>query len=103
MMGAVATELADFVFVTTDNARSEDPATIAAEITGGAVRTAGLRVVLDRREAIDAAIEMAGSGDVVVVAGKGHERGQVLATVTHDFDDMEEARAAVLRKQGGAA
>jgi UDP-N-acetylmuramoyl-L-alanyl-D-glutamate--2,6-diaminopimelate ligase len=60
-------------------------------------------VVLDRREAIDAAIEMAGSGDVVVVAGKGHERGQVLATVTHDFDDMEEARAAVLRKQGGAA
>jgi UDP-N-acetylmuramoyl-L-alanyl-D-glutamate--2,6-diaminopimelate ligase len=103
MMGAVATELADFVFVTTDNARSEDPATIAAEITGGPVRTAGLRVVLDRREAIDAAIEMAGSGDVVVVAGKGHERGQVLATVTHDFDDMEEARAAVLRKQGGAA
>ena len=103
LMGAVATELADVVYVTTDNARSEDPASIAAQVVVGAVRTSGLHVVLDRREAIAAAVDTAQSGDVVVVAGKGHERGQVLATVTHDFDDMEEARAAVLRKQGGAA
>ena len=103
LMGAAATELADVVIVTTDNARSEDPAMIAEQIVRGAVRTTGLRVVLDRREAIDAAIDASKNGDVVVIAGKGHERGQVLATVTHDFDDMEEARAAVLRKQGGAA
>lgn len=103
VMGAVATELADVVFVTTDNARSEDPASIAGQIVAGAVHTSGLQVVLDRRDAIRAAIDAACDGDVVVVAGKGHERGQVLTTVTHDFDDMDEARAAILRKQGGAA
>lgn len=103
LMGEVATQLADVVYVTTDNARSEDPSAIAHQIVGGAVRSTGLNVVLDRREAIGAAIDGARSGDVVVIAGKGHERGQVMATVTHDFDDMEEARAAVLRKQGGVA
>ena len=103
LMGAVASELADVVFVTTDNARSEDPAAIAAQVLAGAVRRDGVRVVLDRKEAISNAVDAASDGDVVVVAGKGHERGQVLATVTLDFDDMEEARAAVLRKQGGGA
>lgn len=103
LMGAVATELADVVYVTTDNSRGEDAGSIAEQIVGGAVRTSGLHVVLDRRDAIAAAVDTAKNGDVVVVAGKGHERGQVVATVTHDFDDMEEARAAVLRKQGGAA
>ncbi|NBP53561.1 MAG: hypothetical protein EBU67_04575 [Actinobacteria bacterium] len=102
VMGAVASELADVVVVTTDNARSEDPAAIANEVVRGAGRPDSIRVVLDRRDAINGAIATAQSGDVVVIAGKGHERGQTIGTVTVDFDDMDEARGALLRVMGGA-
>lgn len=102
MMGAVAGELADVVVVTTDNSRSEDPTAIARQVVAGAVDSEKFRVVLDRREAINSAIAHASSGDVVVIAGKGHERGQAIGTVTHDFDDMDEARGALLRVMGGA-
>lgn len=102
LMGSVASELADVVVVTTDNARSEDPAAIANEVAKGAGRPESLRVILDRREAINVAISSARAGDIVVIAGKGHERGQTIGTVTVDFDDMDEARGALLRVMGGA-
>lgn len=102
LMGAVAGELADVVIVTTDNARSEDPTEIAQQVVGGADRREKFHIVLDRGDAIRHAIATAAAGDIVVIAGKGHERGQTIGTVTHDFDDMDEARGALLRVMGGA-
>jgi UDP-N-acetylmuramoyl-L-alanyl-D-glutamate--2,6-diaminopimelate ligase len=77
--------------VTSDNPRSEDPAAIAAEV----VDDFDLDVELDRRAAIERAIESAAAGDVVVIAGKGHEQGQEFADRTIPFDDREVARAAL--------
>ena len=94
-MGRVASELADVVIVTSDNPRSEDPAAIIDAIVGGATEgTAGeLEVITDRAEAIARAVALAEAGDVVLVAGKGHEQGQQLADgLVIEFDD-----AAVLR------
>lgn len=102
LMGAVAGELADVVIVTTDNARSEDPAEIARQVAAGTDRREKFHIILDRRDAINHAIATASAGDIVVVAGKGHEQGQTIGTVTHDFDDMDEARGALLRVMGGA-
>src|SRR5205807_5095285 len=93
LMGRVAARLADRVIVTSDNPRSEDPAAIAAEIVDGQV----LDVELDRREAIEQAIGEATDGDVVVIAGKGHERGQEFADRTIPFDDREVARQTLRR------
>jgi UDP-N-acetylmuramoyl-L-alanyl-D-glutamate--2,6-diaminopimelate ligase len=94
LMGAIAAELADVVIVTSDNPRSEDPEEIIAEIVAGTgAGGAEVSARSDRREAIAAAIEMAGTGDVVVIAGKGHEQGQELAGgVKVPFDDVAVAR-----------
>ena len=100
-MGAVAHELADRVFVTNDNPRNEDPAVIAGEILSGMTAQGNVVVELDRRRAIAAAIGVAQPGDVVVIAGKGHESGQVVGSVTYAFDDAEEARRAVEAATGG--
>ena len=91
LMGRVAAELADVAIVTSDNPRSEDPAAIAAEVAEGL----DVDVELDRRAAIERAIESAAAGDVVVIAGKGHEQGQEFADRTIPFDDREVARAAL--------
>jgi UDP-N-acetylmuramoyl-L-alanyl-D-glutamate--2,6-diaminopimelate ligase len=91
LMGAVARRLADRAIVTTDNPRSEDSAAIAAEITAGIE----MEVELDRRRAIELAVAAARSGDVVVVAGKGHEQGQQFADRTLPFDDRTVAREAL--------
>jgi len=91
VMGRVAAQLADVAIVTSDNPRSESPSAIAAEIVDGLE----LDVELDRRAAIERAIESAGEGDVVVIAGKGHEQGQEFADRTIPFDDREVARAAL--------
>ena len=95
-MGRIAAELADHVVVTSDNPRSEEPAAIAAEVAAGAA-LAGREplVVLDRREAIHRALEAASPGDVVVVAGKGHETYQDAGGVKRHFDDREVVRAAL--------
>jgi UDP-N-acetylmuramoyl-L-alanyl-D-glutamate--2,6-diaminopimelate ligase len=93
-MGAVAAQLADYVVVTSDNPRSEDPVAIIDEILEGVIahRPTGPDAVLpDRREAIGEALGEARPGDVVVIAGKGHETGQQFATVTYPFDDREVA------------
>jgi UDP-N-acetylmuramoyl-L-alanyl-D-glutamate--2,6-diaminopimelate ligase len=99
-MGRIARELADTVVVTSDNPRSEDPLAIVEEIVQGT----GIDVEIDpdRRSAIDAAIAGASAGDVVVIAGKGHEQGQEIAGVVHPFDDREVARAALRRRLGEA-
>ena len=99
LMGRIATELADLAIVTSDNPRSEDPEAIIAEIlTGGA----DAEVEPDRREAIARAVGEADEGDVVVIAGKGHEQGQQFADRTIPFDDREVAREA-LRRLGAPA
>ena len=98
-MGRVASELADVAVVTSDNPRSEDPDAIIAEVLAGA--SGEVVVEPDRRVAIEAAVELARPGDVVVVAGKGHEQGQEAGGVVRPFDDREVARAA-LRKLAGA-
>ena len=89
-MARVACALADHVIITTDNPRSEDPRAIVAEIEAGA--DGQYAVELDRRRAIEQAIIMAQPGDVVVIAGKGHEQGQDVAGVVSPFDDREVAR-----------
>jgi UDP-N-acetylmuramoyl-L-alanyl-D-glutamate--2,6-diaminopimelate ligase len=99
LMGRIATELADVAIVTSDNPRSEEPAAIIAEILEGAPEA---EVEPDRRKAIARAIGEAGEGDVVVIAGKGHEQGQQFADRTIPFDDREVAREA-LRRLGAPA
>jgi UDP-N-acetylmuramoyl-L-alanyl-D-glutamate--2,6-diaminopimelate ligase len=89
IMGKIAAELADVAIVTSDNPRSEDPLAIIEEIVAGAP---GLEVEPDRRAAIARAIERAREGDVVLIAGKGHEQGQEVAGVKLPFDDREVAR-----------
>ena len=91
-MGAVAQRLADVVIVTNDNPRSEDPAAIARAILGGAPEA---HVELDRRAAIREAISRARAGDVVVIAGKGHEDYQIVGATRTHFDDRDEVRAAL--------
>jgi len=92
-MGRVAAELADRVVITSDNPRREDPAGIIDDILGGVGADYRARVVtnLDRRSAIHNALEAARTGDVVVIAGKGHERSQEYADRTVDFDDVSVA------------
>jgi UDP-N-acetylmuramoyl-L-alanyl-D-glutamate--2,6-diaminopimelate ligase len=93
LMGRVASELADIAIVTSDNPRSEEPLAIIQDVLQGT----GVDVEIDpdRRSAIHRAIGLAGPGDVVVIAGKGHEQGQEIAGVTHPFDDRSVAREAV--------
>jgi UDP-N-acetylmuramoyl-L-alanyl-D-glutamate--2,6-diaminopimelate ligase len=93
LMGRAAARGADVVVVTSDNPRSEDPATIAAAALEGVTAAGGdAGVELDRRLAIRCAIAEAGPGDVVVIAGKGHETGQTVAGMTIAFDDRVVAR-----------
>lgn len=101
-MGATAAELADLVVVTDDNPRGEDPAAIRREILAGAAEAGGRAEVVeigDRRAAIEHAVAWAGPGDVVLVAGKGHETGQRSAGEVRPFDDrVELARALEERR-----
>jgi UDP-N-acetylmuramoyl-L-alanyl-D-glutamate--2,6-diaminopimelate ligase len=92
LMGAIAGRLADIAIVTDDNPRSEDPAAIRAEVRAGC---SDALEIGDRRAAISAAIEMMRDGDVVVIAGKGHEQGQIVGGTTHPFDDAAVASEAL--------
>jgi UDP-N-acetylmuramoyl-L-alanyl-D-glutamate--2,6-diaminopimelate ligase len=91
-MGAVAAKNADYVIVTDDNPRSEDPAAIRAEVMAGAP---GAIEIGGRREAIAAAIAAAGPDDIVLLAGKGHEQGQIVGDLVLPFDDVQVARECV--------
>ena len=98
-MGRVAAELADLVVVTDDNPRDEVPADIRATIVTGARAAAGPATSVveigDRREAIEYAVAWANDGDVVVIAGKGHEAGQTSGGQTRPFDDRGELARAL--------
>jgi UDP-N-acetylmuramoyl-L-alanyl-D-glutamate--2,6-diaminopimelate ligase len=116
LMGEIATQLADEVLVTSDNPRSEDPEQIIAEIMAGVARVQGagrvgadagggspVRSLVDRAVAIDEAIARARSGDVLVIAGKGHEQGQEFADGRKQpFDDVTVARDSLRGRRGGA-
>lgn len=92
MMGAIAARLADRVIVTDDNPRSEEPAAIRAAILAACP---GAAEIGDRADAIATAIEHAAPGDLVLIAGKGHESGQTAGGVTRPFDDRDVARIAI--------
>jgi len=102
-MGAAATANADLTFITTDNPRSEDPLAIIAEIEPGADEGGGSFVVEpDRRTAIRSALREAAVGDVVIVAGKGHEAVQELRNGTIPFDDRVVVREELAARRGSA-
>ena len=98
-MGAIAARLADRVIVTSDNPRSEDPGSIAAEIVAGSGTQSTVVVELDRRRAIERAVSEARAGDVVLVAGKGHEAYQLVGERVLDFDDVAVVRDALEHRQ----
>ena len=92
LMGGIAQRLADVAILTDDNPRSEDPAAIRAEVKAAAPDAVEIG---DRREAIRHALSIMRDGDVVVVAGKGHEQGQIVGGITHPFDDAREIAEAL--------
>jgi UDP-N-acetylmuramoyl-L-alanyl-D-glutamate--2,6-diaminopimelate ligase len=94
-MGRIACDMADAVVVTDDNPRGEDPAAIRAEIMEGCAARDALIEIADREQAIQTAIKTLEPGDVLVVAGKGHERGQIVGDTVLPFDDAEQCRKAL--------
>lgn len=100
-LGSVAARLADFSYVTSDNPRTEDPAKIIAAVEAAYLQAGGRperkMVEPDRKNAIRAALSAASAGDIICIAGKGHETGQIIGTKVFPFDDRIEA-AAVLRE-----
>jgi UDP-N-acetylmuramoyl-L-alanyl-D-glutamate--2,6-diaminopimelate ligase len=110
LMGAVAARLSDLVIVTSDNPRSEDPERIIDEVRRGIVTPAGRTgpkgqkgtpslAIVDRAEAIERAVKDARPGDLILLAGKGHEKYQVIGDREIPFDDVEVARAALARRR----
>jgi UDP-N-acetylmuramoyl-L-alanyl-D-glutamate--2,6-diaminopimelate ligase len=108
LMGAAAARLADVAILTSDNPRSEDPLAILAEMLNGVLgvpqgERARLIIEPDRAAAIGMAVARAGKGDVVLVAGKGHETGQYIGAAVLPFDDVEVTAAALARHAGLSA
>jgi len=105
LMGAVAGRLSDLIVITSDNPRSEDPARIIEEIQRGITSDTRrdseqrLMAIVDRRDAIAKAIELAHPGDLVLIAGKGHEKYQVIGDRVQPFDDVAVAREALTRRR----
>jgi len=115
LMGAVAARLSDLVIVTSDNPRSENPEQIIEEIKrgivmpadrlparSGALRSTANLSIADRKRAIERAIHDAHPGDLVLIAGKGHEKYQVIGDRVLPFDDVEVARGALARRRTGS-
>jgi len=100
-MATIAAELADCVVVTSDNPRTEDPMQILEDVVRGIPSGTDFEVKVDRAEAIADAIHEAGSGDLVLIAGKGHEDYQILGTQKIHFDDREQALHALRKKVSG--
>jgi len=104
LMGAVAGRLSDVIVITSDNPRSEGPARIIDEIQRGITpdtsRSGQQRLaIVDRRQAIDKAVELARPGDLVLIAGKGHEKYQAIGDRVLPFDDVAVAREALARRR----
>jgi UDP-N-acetylmuramoyl-L-alanyl-D-glutamate--2,6-diaminopimelate ligase len=94
LMAQIACRFATDPIFTSDNPRSEDPLAILEEMEAG-VQGAVYRIIPDRKEAIQTAIRQASEGDVILIAGKGHETYQIIGNVVHDFDDRLVAREAI--------
>lgn len=102
LMGEIAARYADHIIITSDNPRSEDPETIISEIAKGLVNFKGsYHCILERREAIYQAIKEAEPGDIILIAGKGHERYQIYRHALFPFDDSEIAMKLLIRKTNG--
>ena len=101
LMGEIAGELADLTILTSDNPRSEEPAQIIADMAAGIPNNSDFISEVDREQAIGSALAEARDGDIVVIAGKGHESTQELANRVISFDDREVARRALRLLQGG--
>ncbi len=101
LMGKVAVEMSDFVFVTSDNPRTEDPNLIVLDIEAGIKRTykTNYKVVVDREDAIKEAVMMADKGDIVLLAGKGHETYQIIGLDKIHFRDIETAKKYIALKE----
>lgn len=99
IMGAIAQKLADIVIITDDNPRTENAAAIRKQILAGA---AGAKEIGDRREAIRRAVSLLARGDTLIVAGKGHEEGQIIGAEIYPFSDKAELSAALAAQQGSA-
>lgn len=98
LMGRIAEKYSDYIIITNDNPRSEEPSTIAADIIRGLHNANGCLVIADRAQAIDFAVQQAKPGDLVLVAGKGHEDYQIFAEQTISFSDTKQARLALQRR-----
>ena len=97
-MAVIASRLADFLIITSDNPRSEDPDTIITHILKGIDKEKPHTVIPSRKEAIEYAVSIAGEGDVILLAGKGHEKYEILADGKHFFDEKQIVKDAVERK-----
>jgi UDP-N-acetylmuramoyl-L-alanyl-D-glutamate--2,6-diaminopimelate ligase len=103
LMGGIAQRHSDLAILTSDNPRTEDPMGIIDEVVAGMDETAGpFEIVPDRREAIARAVDLAGEGDFLLVAGKGHETMQILGTELHHFDDRTVVKEILAEIEGGA-
>ena len=108
LMGAVASRLSDLIIVTSDNPRTEAPLRIIDEVCRGVTSDTRknsaqrLLTIVDRREAIAKAIQQARSGDLVLIAGKGHEKYQVIGDRVLPFDDVAVARQALSRRRSSS-
>jgi len=98
LMGAIAEQFSDYVFITSDNPRSEDPEKIISEILNGIEKKDQIKIVIDRFEAIKESIEFAKKEDIVLIAGKGHEDYQILKDKKIDFDDRRIAHELLHEK-----
>ena len=98
VMGKIAADRADRIYVTSDNPRSESPESIVAEIANGFATAATRKCIVLRREAIRTAITEASASDAVLIAGKGHENYQEIAGVRHPFSDVAEAQIALVQR-----
>ena len=102
-MGGIAGELADRIIITSDNPRSEDPEAIIDEIAVGLQEPGKAQMIADRRQAIERALAAGLPGDVVVIAGKGHEAVQIFLDRTIEFDDRQVAREVLQGLLGSTA
>jgi UDP-N-acetylmuramoyl-L-alanyl-D-glutamate--2,6-diaminopimelate ligase len=98
LMAKVAKEYADFAIFTSDNPRTEDPVTILNDMTVGLNGEDGYEVIVDRKEAIDKAVQYAKQDDIIIIAGKGHETYQQIGHTKYDFDDRIIAKSAIITK-----
>jgi UDP-N-acetylmuramoyl-L-alanyl-D-glutamate--2,6-diaminopimelate ligase len=96
VMGKIASENADSIILTNDNPRGEDPQAIINDILAGTKVENDVQVMLDRRDAINSAIENLGEEEALLIAGKGHETTQIIGSEIHQFSDIEVALNALI-------